>query len=186
MRKITRIQIHYQYVLSKKGRNNQTRKWDKIKSPNCILSQINYDESFITLKEENLKKLLKKCKIEPSGIYHHDEEFLHENGITKVRLAIIDAVTNLIINNKIIYQEDFGQDFVEIFLKYSLEGFSKKILITDGHIMYPPIIERICIKQQLCISHIIKYHNDKSYKKMNKIHRRIKTLKTKIKQNEKN
>ena len=54
-----------------------------------------YDESFITLKEENLKKLLKECKIEPSGIYHYDEEFLHENGINTVRLAIIDAVTNL-------------------------------------------------------------------------------------------
>jgi hypothetical protein len=143
-----------------------------------------YDESFITLKEENLKKLLKECKIEPSGIYHYDEEFLHENGINTVRLAIIDAVTNLIINDQIIYQEDFNQDFVEIFLKYSLEGFPKKVLITDGHIMYPSIIERICIKQQLCIFHIIKYHNDKSYKKMNKIQRRIKTLKTKIKQNE--
>ena len=143
-----------------------------------------YSESFITQKEENLKKLLKECKIEPSSIYHYDEEFLHENGVNTVRLAIIDAVTNLIINDQVIYQEDFDQDFVEIFLKYSLEGLPKKILITDGHIMYPSIIERICIKQQLCIFHIIKYHNDKSYKKMNKIQRRIKTLKIKIKENE--
>ena len=50
--------------------------------------------------------------------------------------------------------------------------------------MYPPIIERICIKHQLCIFHIIKHHNDKSYKKMNKIKRRIQTLETKIKENE--
>lgn len=143
-----------------------------------------YDKSFITQKEENLQKLLKETKIEPSGIYHYDEEFLHENGVASVRLAIIDAVTNLIINDQVIYQEDFNKEFVEIFLKYSLEGLPKKVLITDGHTMYPPIIERICIKHQLCIFHIIKHHNDKSYKKMNKIKRRIKTLETKIKENE--
>ena len=33
-----------------------------------------YSDSSITQKEENLKKLLKECKIEPSGIYHYDEE----------------------------------------------------------------------------------------------------------------
>ena len=143
-----------------------------------------YDTSFITQKEENLQKLLEETKIEPGGIYHYDEEFLHENGIKTVRLAIIDAVTNLIINDQVIYQEDFDQDFVEIFLKYSLEGLPKKVLITDGNLMYPPIIERIYIKHQLCIFHIIKYHNDKSYKKMNKIKRRIQTLERKIEENE--
>lgn len=93
------------------------------------------------------------------------DEFSHENGVATVRLAIIDAVTNLIINDQVIYQEDFNKEFVEIFLKYSLEGLPKKVLITDGHVMYPPIIERISIKNQFCIFHIIKHHNDKSYKK---------------------
>ncbi|WP_295112582.1 hypothetical protein [uncultured Methanobrevibacter sp.] len=101
-----------------------------------------------------------------------------------VRLAIIDAVTNLIINDQIIPQEDFDNEFMEIFLKYSLEGLPKKILITDGHMTYPPIIERICMKQQLCIFHIIKNHHDKSYKIINKIQRRIKSLETKIDKNE--
>ena len=143
-----------------------------------------YSDSFITQKEENLQKLIKECKIEPSGIYHYDEEYLHENGVKTVRLAIIDAVTNLIINDQVIYKEDFDKEFLEIFLKYSLEGLPKKILITDGYPAYPAIIERICIKQQLCIFHIIKNHNDKSYKKINKIKRRIQTLEEKIKDNE--
>ena len=39
------------------------------------------------------------------------------------------------------------------------------------------------MKQQLCIFHIIKKHNDKAYKIMNKIKRRIKTLERKIKNN---
>ena len=38
LRKNTRIRIHYIHALSKKGRNNQTRKWNKIKSTNHILS----------------------------------------------------------------------------------------------------------------------------------------------------
>ena len=122
-------------------------------------------------------------KIEHSGIYHYDEEYLFENGVKTVRLAIIDAVTNLIINDQLIYQEDFDKEFIEIFLKYSLEGLPKKILITDGHPAYPAIIERICIKQQLCIFHIIKNHHDKSFKKINKLERRIKTLETKIQEN---
>ena len=73
---------------------------------------------------------------------------------------------------------------MEIFLKYSLEGLPKKVLITDGHPAYPAIIERICIKHQLCIFHVIKNHHDKSIKKINKLERRIKTLKTKIKENQ--
>lgn len=143
-----------------------------------------YSESFITKKEENLQKLIKQTNIEPSGIYHYDEEYLYENGINMVRLTIIDAVTNLLINDQIIFQEDFNNEFMEIFLKYSLEGLPKKILITDGHIAYPPIIERICIKHQLCIFHIIKNQYDQSYKIINKIQRRIKSLETKIDKNE--
>ena len=100
-----------------------------------------------------------------------------------VRLAIIDAVTNLIINDQLIYQDDFDKEFIEIFLKYSLEGLPKKVLITDGYPAYPAIIEKICIKQQLCIFHIIKNHHDKSFKKINKLERKIKTLETKIQVN---
>ena len=143
-----------------------------------------YSESFITQKEKNLQKIINETNIEPSGIYHHDEEYLYENGTNIVRLAIIDAVNNLIINNQVILQEDFDNEFMEIFLKYSLEGLPKKILITDGHTAYPPIIERICMKQQLSIFHIIKNHHDQSYKIINKLQRRIKSLETKIDKNE--
>ena len=165
LRKITRIRIHYSYVVSKKAEIIKLENGIKLNRQTAYYHESTYDKSFITQKEENLQKLLKETKIEPSGIYHYDEEFLYENGVATVRLAIIDAVTNLIINDQVIYQEDFNKEFVEIFLKYSLEGLPKKVLITDGHVMYPPIIERISIKHQFCIFHIIKHHNDKSYKK---------------------
>ena len=70
-----------------------------------------YADSFITQKEENLQKLLKQMKIEPSGIYHYDEEYLREDGVKIVRLAIIDAVTNLIINDQINLSRRFRQRF---------------------------------------------------------------------------
>ena len=52
--------------------------------------------------------------------------------------------------------------------------------------MYPPIIERICIKHQLCIFHIIKHHNDKSYKKNQQKNKKknTSTRKKKIEENE--
>ena len=143
-----------------------------------------YADSFITQKEESLQKILKEMKIEPSGIYHYDEEYLHENGDTIVQLAIIDAVTNLIINDQVMLQEDFDKEFLEIFLKYSLEGLPKKVLITDGYSAYPGIIEKICINHQLCIFHIIKNKRTPSFKKIRKLEKRIKTIKNTLKDNE--
>ena len=143
-----------------------------------------YSEHYITQKEEDIQKLLKEMNIEPSGIYCYDEEYLHENGEKCVRLAIIDAVTHLIINDQIIYQEDFDKEFMEIFLKYSLEGLPKKVLVTDGHLAYPAIIEKICIDHQLCIFHIIKNQRTPSFRKINKINTRINTIENTIKKNE--
>ena len=65
-------------------------------------------------------------------------------------------------------QEDFDKEFLEIFLKYSLEGLPKKVLITDGYSAYPGIIEKICINHQLCIFHIIKNKRTPSFKKNQK------------------
>ena len=143
-----------------------------------------YADSFITQKEEEIQKILKEMKIEPSGTYHYDEEYLHENGDNIVRLAIIDAVTNLIINDQVMLQEDFDKEFLEIFLKYSLEGLPKKVLITDGYSAYPGIIEKVCINHQLCIFHIIKNKRTPSFKKIRKLEKRIKTIKNTIKDNE--
>lgn len=143
-----------------------------------------YSDSFITQKEENLQKILKEMKIEPSGIYHYYEEYLYENGEKIVRLAIIDAVTNLIINDQIMLQKDFDKEFLEIFLKYSLEGLPKKVLITDGYSAYPTIIEKICINHQLCIFHIIKNKRTTSFRKIRKLEKRIETITNTIKDNE--
>ena len=102
-----------------------------------------------------------------------------------VRLAIIDAVTNLIINDQIMLQKDFDKEFLEIFLKYSLEGLPKKVLITDGYSPYPTIIEKICINHQLCIiPHHKKNKRTTSFRKIRKLEKRIETITNTIKDNE--
>ena len=143
-----------------------------------------YANTYITRKEKCLQKNIKERNIQPSGIYHYDEEYLYNNGKKIVRLSLIDAVNNLVIKESLVYQEDFNKTIMEIFLKLSLKGIPKKVLITDGHPAYPAIIEEIGIKHQLCIFHIIKNHHDKSYKKINRLERRIETLTTKIKENQ--
>ena len=81
-------------------------------------------------------------------------------------------------------QKDFDKEFLEIFLKYSLEGLPKKVLITDGYSAYPTIIEKICINHQLCIFHIIKNKRTPSFKKIRRLEKRIETIKNTIKDNE--
>ena len=81
-------------------------------------------------------------------------------------------------------QEDFNKEFLEIFLKYSLEGLPKKILIINGYSAYPGIIEKICIKHQLCIFHTIKNKRTPSFRKIRTPEKRIETIKNTIKDNE--
>ena len=94
---------------------------------------------FITQKEKP-SKTSKEMKIAFSEIYHYNEEYLFENGVKTVRLPIMGGVTNLIINNQIIYLKDFDKKFIEIFLKYSLGGLLKKILVIGGYPVYPVIM----------------------------------------------
>jgi len=81
-------------------------------------------------------------------------------------------------------QKDFDNELLEIFLKYSLGGLPKKVLITDGYSAYPIIIEKICINHQLCIFYIIKNKRTTSFRKIRKLEKRIETITNIIKDNE--
>lgn len=58
-----------------------------------------YTDAFLKRQEEINLKLLEKQGIYPSGYYNYDEQFPHENGEKQVRLALIDAVNGLVIND---------------------------------------------------------------------------------------
>ena len=71
-----------------------------------------------------------------------------------VRLALIDAINGLPINDIIVHKDLFDKDLVEAFLDSSLSGLPKEALVTDGLRAYPEIIDKISIKHQLCVFHI--------------------------------
>lgn len=142
-----------------------------------------FTESFLKRQEEINAELLKQKGIGPSGYYHYDEQYPHENGEQLVRLAIIDAINNLPINELIIHKKDFDKTIVESFLESSLDGLPKEAIITDGAPAYPEIIDRIGIKHQLCVFHIIKNHHTKTFRSISKVARRIRTIDNQITNN---
>ena len=135
-----------------------------------------FSEKFLKRQEEINSELLKQKGIEPTGHYCYDEQFPHENGEPLARLALIDAINNLPINEIIVHKEDFDKNLVESFLESSLAGLPKEALITDGAPAYPDIIDKIGIHHQLCIFHILKNHHSKTFRVISRVSRRIRTI----------
>lgn len=101
-----------------------------------------YDNDFLKRQEEALMNLLKEEGIEPTGYYHLDEQYPRYNGKELVRLALLDAITNLPISELLIAKEDFDKSVLKSFLESALSGLPKEALITDGAPMYPEIIDQ--------------------------------------------
>ena len=109
---------------------------------------LNYSQE----KRKGIQKLLKEKNIELSGVYNYDEEFIGNKNQKYARLTLLDANTQVIINDQKIPKEQFNSDFIEIFLTYSLKDLSiysdptrpnprhplllpdlkKDIIVTDG------------------------------------------------------
>ena len=96
-----------------------------------------YFDIFIRRQEKIIFQLLEKQGIVPSEYYNYDEKFPQENREKLVRLSIIDAVNNLVINEVIMHQEDFDKDMVKGFLEISLVNLPIEAVITDGSIYVP-------------------------------------------------
>lgn len=135
-----------------------------------------YDQVFIRRQEKINYDLLKLNGIGPTGYFHYDEQFPKINGEQMVRLAVIDAINNLPINEILIEKTDFDKNIVEAFLESSIAGLPQEAIITDGSSMYREIIDKIGIKHQLCIFHVIANHHLKIYKRISAIARRIRTI----------
>ena len=152
----------------------------KIPRQTVYYHESTYTGEFLKRQEEINLKLLEKQGIIPSGYYHYDEQFPYENGKPKVRLALIDSITHLVINDIIFDKEDFNKELVEAFLDSSLQGIPKEAIITDGDKMYPDILEKIGVKHQICVFHVLKNHHDKSFKSIGFLKRRIQTINSQI------
>jgi hypothetical protein len=101
-------------------------------------STVHYQEKtladdYLAKKEKEIADMIKELGIEPEGVYHYDEQVLWVNTNLKLRMTIIDADNNLIINEDVVDSEDFEKDTIKKFLKKSLKGLELKAIITDGH-----------------------------------------------------
>ena len=131
---------------------------------------------YIYKKEQEILNQIKKLYIKPSGYYNYDEEFIKIGNKIYVRLALIDAITRMIINDELIPKTQFNKEYIEKFLTESTEGIELNTIITDGHRSYPEIIERLGAKHQLCTFHIMQNLMTKLNPYINKRERSIKSL----------
>ena len=179
--------LHYDYIAylsyDKKTEMIRFENGVKMSRQTAYYFESLYDEDFLKRQEKQLRKLLKKYKIDFTGYYHYDEQYPFQNGKPMVRLAIIDALTGLPVNDLIVDKKDFDKTVVESFMESSLSGLPKIALVTDGASMYPEIIKKIGLKHQLCIFHVIKNHHDKAFKSIRRVSRRINTIDNQIEKN---
>lgn len=64
---------------------------------------------YLTEEENKLFEEIKKLKIENSGIYCYDEEFIKISKVVYVRMTLVDAKTRIIIADELIRKDDFNQ-----------------------------------------------------------------------------
>ena len=137
-------------------------------------------EEYLIKKEKEVENLLKNLNIEPTGVYHYDEQVIWVNGEIYFRMTILDAGNNMIISDIIIFHENFSKETVNSFLKSALRGLPLDAIVTDGDRSYPTIIDALGAIQQKCVFHKMQNLMKKVYKKLRILKRTMKNCKDKI------
>lgn len=168
----------------------------KIHRSTVYLHKKNKYSQYSQAKWKSIANLLNKTKLECSGVYCYDEEFIGNKNQKYARLSLMDANTRVIINDLKIPNEEFTSDFVKIFLKYSLKDLSvysdptrpnprhplllpdlkKEVIVTDGYNAYPNILKELGVEQHLCIFHKIMNQRTFTWKQQRRIKRKQGTL----------
>ena len=91
-------------------------------------------------------------------------------------MTIIDNKNNLIINNELIYKDDFNQNTIQDFLERSLKDLEVKSITTDGNNSYPNIIDALGAIHHRCVFHIMKNLMDDIKKDIRRLEKRIDTI----------
>ena len=152
-----------------------------------ILNNINNNsEEFFKKEEEKIEKELQKAGIEPSGVYHYDEQYLFVYTRLYIRLIILDNKTKMIIAEEVISSKKFNKEFVKKFITSNLENLPLKGMVTDGVNYYQEIIDELGIPHQLCNFHKMQNLMSLVYKILNRKKLKIEKLKEKIEKNKEN
>ncbi|MCL2115574.1 MAG: hypothetical protein FWH29_05065 [Methanobrevibacter sp.] len=128
---------------------------------------------YLDKKEKEIAMMMEKLGIEPQGVYHYDEQVLWVNTDIKLRMTIIDAENNMVINDEVVDGENFNKYTIKKFLNDSLKGLKIEAIITDGHRAYPSIIETLGAIHQKCVFHKMQTLMKHVYKTMRKLNNKI-------------
>jgi len=98
----------------------------------------------------------------------------------RVRKSNLPILSDL---DEVVDSENFDKNTIKKFLKESLAGLKLKAIITDGHRVYPSIIEALGAIHQKCIFHKMQTLMKKVIKTLNKSKRKITDHTEKIEKN---
>jgi hypothetical protein len=129
---------------------------------------------------EKIYSDLEKAGIEPSGIYHYDEQFLKIRTDQFARLTLLDAQNRMIWAEKLILSQKLKPKNIKKFIEETFRGKPLIALITDDDNMYPGICSELDVLQQLCSFHKMKNLMDEINKKFNRNKRKIKYREEKL------
>jgi transposase-like protein len=104
-----------------------------------------------TQKEEN--------KIDYSGYYSYDEQYVKIKGVWMYRLTLFDQILNIPVNDKIYPNK--GYNTIKQFIQESTKNIPVVVITTDHLREYKTIIDELGFIHQLCIFHLFKMIGDK-------------------------
>ena len=123
--------------------------WNKRPSPQSIKNWLSK-----TIKNRN-----NDTKVDYSGYYNYDEQYVKINGKWMFRLALFDVKNNILVKEKI--EEKLNPQTVKSFLNKIRDKIPIIAITTDHKPYYRNIMDKLGIKHQLCIFHLKKELNTK-------------------------
>jgi hypothetical protein len=155
-------------------------------SRQTVLNHMNVNsEKYLGKIEREIDAKIKKEKIDFSGVYNYDEQYVFINGELTLRLTILDNKTRLVVAYTLINSSNFNKKVVENFIHSNLDDLPLKGIITDGANYYPEIIDNLGVPHQQCTFHKMQNLMNLIYKKINKNNLKIRKRKEKTVQLEK-
>ena len=139
---------------------------------------------FSTNLRNTLRELLESSDIKCSNILSYDEQHVKIFGEWMYKLTAMDPVSGHILDFCVASKEEFDQKYVKKFLEPLIKEFEIEIVVTDGHNMYPSILEELGVKHKLCIFHVMQSFCRKIIGKIVSYNKKIKKLEKEIAENQ--
>lgn len=138
---------------------------------------------FVAKIRKQLEELRKELKIEFSRVLCYDEQYVLVMGEWMYKLTALDSRTGHVHDFCIATKKEFNQEFVKKFLESIVKGYKIHTVVTDGHNMYPSVMEELEVHHKLCNFHKMQALLRKILGKLISYNKKIKKIDTEIEEN---